>query len=57
MRRGHVLGLSALLVFGAAGAAWAVAEVKSGLQVGDAAPPFHVQDITGPHAGQKLCYR
>jgi len=30
---------------------------KSGLQVGDAATPFDVQDITGPNKGKTLCYR
>ncbi len=30
---------------------------KSGLQVGEAAPAFDVQDITGPNKGKTLCYR
>ena len=30
--------------------------VKSGLQPGDTAPTFHVQDVTGPHNGEKICY-
>ncbi len=33
------------------------ADIKSGLQVGDGPPAFTVLDITGPSAGQKLCYR
>lgn len=33
------------------------AELKSGLQVGDYPFPFYVADVTGPAAGQKLCYR
>ena len=33
------------------------AELKSGLQVGDYPFPYYVSDITGPQAGQKLCYR
>jgi hypothetical protein len=31
--------------------------VKSGLQVGEMAQAFNVQDITGPNAGKSLCYR
>ena len=31
--------------------------LKSGLQAGDRAGPFNVQDITGPNKGQSLCYR
>ena len=30
---------------------------KSGLQVGERAPAFDVQDITGPNKGKTLCYR
>jgi len=30
---------------------------KSGLQPGDFATPFDVQDITGPNKGKSLCYR
>lgn len=33
------------------------ADIKSGLQVGDLPPAFTVLDVTGPAAGQKLCYR
>jgi len=33
------------------------AELESGLQPGDAPPPFNVRDITGPKAGKTLCYR
>ena len=33
------------------------ADLKSGLQVGDYPGAFNVTDITGPSAGQKLCYR
>lgn len=33
-------------------------DLKSGLQVGQAAGAFNVKDITGPAQGQKdLCYR
>jgi hypothetical protein len=31
--------------------------LKSGLQVGERAGAFNVQDITGPNKGQSLCYR
>jgi hypothetical protein len=31
--------------------------LKSGLQVGEMASPFNVQDITGPNKGTSLCYR
>lgn len=43
----------AVTVSGIAGAA----DIKSGLQVGDYPGAFNVTDITGPSAGQKLCYR
>lgn len=35
----------------------AEAEFKSGLQVGDFPAPFYVTDVTGPSAGEALCYR
>jgi hypothetical protein len=31
--------------------------LKSGLQVGEYAGAFNVQDITGPNKGKSLCYR
>jgi hypothetical protein len=31
--------------------------LKSGLQVGEHAGPFNVQDVTGPNKGTSLCYR
>lgn len=46
-----VLGCLATLVPISAG------ELKSGLPVGDYPGPFNVADITGPAAGQELCYR
>lgn len=33
------------------------ADIKSGLQVDDHPGAFNVTDITGPAAGEKLCYR
>ncbi|MEZ6061827.1 MAG: hypothetical protein R3C19_15885 [Planctomycetaceae bacterium] len=44
---------SALMLVASAQAA----DVKSGLQVGDSPAPFNVLDVTGPQAGEKLCYR
>lgn len=44
--------LSVLLV-----AQFASAEVKSGLTVGESVAPYYVLDVTGPSAGEKLCYR
>jgi hypothetical protein len=32
-------------------------DLKSGLQVGDYPGAFNVTDVTGPSAGEKLCYR
>lgn len=37
-------------------ASWA-AEKSECLAVGDQVAPFHVTDVTGPAAGEKLCYR
>lgn len=31
-------------------------KVQSGLKVGDYVSPFHVTDVTGPRAGDSLCY-
>lgn len=36
--------------------AWA-AELKSGLEPGEAPGAFHVLDVTGPSKGDSLCYR
>ena len=55
MRR--LLVPSAALVCAVAGAALAAEAIKSGLEVGQAATPFNVRDITGPNAGKTLCYR
>ncbi len=41
----------------AACAAAVAADLKSGLQVGDKAGYFEVHDVTGPKAGNDLCYR
>ncbi|MDA1229448.1 MAG: hypothetical protein O2856_01615 [Planctomycetota bacterium] len=35
----------------------AAADLQSGLQVGDKAGYFEVKDVTGPRAGESLCYR
>jgi hypothetical protein len=59
MRNRVVLGLSALVVsaFWVGTAPAADKGPKSGLEVGDFATPFDVQDITGPNKGTSLCYR
>lgn len=52
---------SLAVVVSALGAGIAIAGdapgLKSGLQVGESAPAFNVQDITGPNKGTSLCYR
>lgn len=48
--------LVAAMILGVTGIAGA-AELKSGLQPGDAPPAFNVRDVTGPKAGKTLCYR
>jgi hypothetical protein len=48
-----VLAVSAIL----AGATLVQDGLKSGLPVGEGAPPFDVLDVTGPNAGNELCYR
>ena len=55
MRTILALGIvtGALLVNGVTKAA----DVESGLQVGDYPGAFYVVDVTGPSAGEKLCYR
>ena len=40
-----------------AGALFAAEALKSGLQPGDAPPPYNVKDCTGPSEGKSLCYR
>ena len=47
--------LSACLVM--VGAGVARAELKSGLSKGERVPAYFVRDITGPSAGETLCYR
>ncbi|MFP6703317.1 MAG: hypothetical protein VB861_16340 [Planctomycetaceae bacterium] len=52
----RVLVSSAALLIVAAAVSEA-ADVKSGLRPGQRVQAFNVQDITGPNAGKKLCYR
>jgi hypothetical protein len=52
----NLLVASAVLLTGAV-CAVAADELKSGLQVGDRTSPYNIRDITGPSAGQTLCYR
>lgn len=60
MRTGIAWGVSALV----ASAFWVgtttgadAPGLKSGLQVGETADAFNVQDVTGPNKGTSLCYR
>jgi hypothetical protein len=55
-RMNRVLVSSAALLIVAAAVSEA-ADVKSGLRPGQRVQAFNVQDITGPNAGKKLCYR
>jgi hypothetical protein len=58
MRFDFAKGISAVVVsIVMVGTSLAGDAVKSGLQVGDAAGPFNVDDITGPNKGKTLCYR
>lgn len=47
----------ALTVLASAAMTANAADIKSGLQVGDYPGAYYVADITGPSAGEKLCYR
>ncbi|MCR9202840.1 MAG: hypothetical protein NXI04_29700 [Planctomycetaceae bacterium] len=47
----------ALTVLASASMTADAADIKSGLQVGDYPGAYYVADITGPSAGEKLCYR
>ena len=49
--------LTPIAVMAAVCAVAAAAELKSGLQVGEPAGYFAVHDVTGPNAGNDLCYR
>ena len=53
----HLFVPSVALLFAAAGAVALAADIKSGLQSGEAAGPYNVKDITGPNKGKSLCYR
>ena len=54
--RSMILPSVALLVATIGSVAYA-ADVTSGLQVGDSAGAFNVNDCTGPSEGKTLCYR
>ena len=58
MRKRFAWGLSALVVTALAATTTLMAKdgLKSGLQIGDVATPYDVQDITGPNKGNTLCY-
>ena len=55
-RMNRILVSSAALLIVAVAVSEA-ADVKSGLRPGQGVQAFNVQDITGPNAGKKLCYR
>jgi len=58
MRLRSALGISAVVVsIVTLGAIYAGDAVKSGLEPGDFANPFDVDDVTGPNKGTTLCYR
>lgn len=52
----RICGVLALVIVSSAGNADA-ADLQSGLQVGDYADAFYVTDVTGPSAGENLCYK
>ena len=47
----------ALTVLASAVVTAEAADIKSGLQIGDYPGAYNVLDVTGPAAGEKLCYR
>jgi hypothetical protein len=57
MRKLAVIGLPAVVVSACLVGTAVAGDLKSGLQVGEFATPFDVQDITGPNKGKTLCYR
>ena len=50
------VGIVALAILASADTGSA-AELQSGLQIGDFPHAFYVTDVTGPSAGENLCYR
>ena len=60
MRTSRTWGIAALVVSALGVGIIAAADspgLKSGLQIGEPAPAFLVDDITGPNKGTTLCYR
>ncbi len=57
--RSRIAWGASLVVVSAVGLGTALAQdaLKSGLQVGEMAGAFNVQDVTGPNKGTSLCYR
>lgn len=53
----HIVVPTLAILFAAAGSMATAADLVSGLQVGDRAGAFNVNDCTGPRAGDSLCYR
>lgn len=52
-----MVAMAAILLVAVVGATVIAADMKSGLQPGESAGAFNVRDITGPKAGETLCYR
>lgn len=55
--KGFMLGFFSVVMVGVLCSQRAVAEVESGLKVGEPSAAFNVRDVTGPSAGESLCYR
>jgi hypothetical protein len=51
-----IFGIIAVAIISSASMVGA-AELESGLKVGDSPGAFYVTDVTGPSAGETLCYR
>ena len=54
--RGVFLSSAALLTF-VVGSSATAADLKSGLEAGQAPGAYQVKDCTGPSKGKSLCYR
>lgn len=53
----RMIGFTPALLVAFAATAAVAGDVESGLQVGDKAGAFNVNDVTGPKQGTSLCYR
>ena len=52
----RIIVSTCFILFAAASCFADDAKIRSGLQPGDTASAFHVQDVTGPRKGNTLCY-